>query len=91
MSEVKRSEKHEQVRNSLPEELRKVFDDFVDDYKFCGTKHHGSPFVSYVILAEMVKMGWRLAAERIGANDSQAADSEQSIDRVGGESEGREA
>jgi hypothetical protein len=36
---------------------------FVADYKFAGTKHHGSPFVSYIILAEMVKMGWRLGAE----------------------------
>ena len=30
---------------------------------FFATKHHGAPFVSYIILAEMVKAGWRLAAE----------------------------
>ena len=59
----KRSEKHEQARNSLPEDLQSVFDDFVADYKFAGTKHHGSPFVSYIILAEMVRGGWRLAAD----------------------------
>jgi len=58
-----RSEKHEQARNSLPDELRPVFDDFVSDYKFAATEHHGSPFVSYVVLAEMVRAGWRLAAE----------------------------
>ena len=58
-----RSEKHEQARNSLSEELRPVFDDFVADYKFAATKHHGSPFVSYVVLAEMVRAGWRLSAE----------------------------
>lgn len=58
-----RSEKHELARNSLPDELKPVFDDFVADYRFAGTKHHGSPFVSYIILAEMVKAGWRLAAE----------------------------
>jgi hypothetical protein len=69
MSEVKRSEKHEQARNSLPNELKPVFDDFVNDYKFCGTKHHGAPFVSYIILAEMVKMGWRLAAEPVRDSD----------------------
>ena len=56
----KRSEKHELVRTSLPEELVPVFDDFVADYKFYATKHHGSPFVSYIVLAEMVKAGWRL-------------------------------
>lgn len=67
MSEnVKRSEKCEQARNSLPEELWPVFDSFVEDYKFAGTIHHGSPFVSYIILAEMVKAGWRLTGEPIG-------------------------
>jgi hypothetical protein len=62
---AKRSEKYEQARNSLPDELRPVFDDFVEDYKFAGTIHHGSPFVSYIILAEMVKAGWRLSGEPI--------------------------
>ena len=57
-----RTEKHEQARNSLPDELKPVFDDFVADYKFVATKHHGSPFVSYVVLAEMVRLGWRLTA-----------------------------
>ena len=63
MDEPKRSEKHEAARNTLPDELKPVFDDFVADYKFAGTKHHGSPFVSYIILAEMVRAGWRLAAD----------------------------
>ncbi len=61
-----RSEKHERVRNSLSEELRAIFDDFVADYKSAATKHHGSPFVSYVVLAEMVLAGWRLTAQPIG-------------------------
>jgi hypothetical protein len=60
--DTKRTEKHEQARNSLPPELVSVFDDFVADYRFFATKHHGSPFVSYTVLAEMVKAGWRLAA-----------------------------
>jgi hypothetical protein len=63
MTEQKRSEKHELARSSLPDDLKPVFDDFVADYRFAGTKHHGSPFVSYIILAEMVRAGWRLAAE----------------------------
>ena len=58
--DIIRSEKHEQARNSLPEELRLIFDDFVNDYRFAATKCHGSPFVSYVVLAEMVLAGWRL-------------------------------
>lgn len=71
MMEEKRSEKCELARNSLPESLRPIFDDFVNDYKFCGTKHHGSPFVSYIILAEMVKMGWRLAADPVRDSELQ--------------------
>ncbi len=63
MGESDRSEKHEKARDSLPEELKTVFDDFVADYKFSATKHHGSPFVSYIVLAEMVRAGWRLAAD----------------------------
>jgi hypothetical protein len=66
MSEGKRTEKHEAARMSLPEELRPVFDQFVLDYKFAATVHHGSPFVSYVTLAEIVKAGWRLTAKPIG-------------------------
>ncbi len=57
--EKPRSGKHEQARNTLPDGLVSVFDEFVEDYKFAATKHHGSPFVSYVVLAEMVRMGWR--------------------------------
>jgi hypothetical protein len=63
---VKRTEKHEAARTTLPEDLRPVFDQFVEDYKFAGTIHHGSPFVSYIILAEMVKAGWRLTDKPIG-------------------------
>jgi hypothetical protein len=70
-----RSEKHELARNSLPEELRPMFDDFVDDYRFAATKAHGSPFVSYMVLAEMVRAGWRLAAEPL-VGESETKDEE---------------
>lgn len=56
-----RTEKHELARRSLPEDLVPVFDDLVADYRFYAMKHHGSRFVSYAVLAEMVKAGWRLA------------------------------
>lgn len=65
MAEPARSEKHEQARNSLPEELRPIFDDFVADYKFHATKRHGAPYVSYIVLADMVRAGWRLATESV--------------------------
>ena len=65
-----RTEKHEQARSSLPDELLPVFDTFVSDYKFYATKHHGSPFVSYIVLAEMVKAGWRLTEQREDCGDT---------------------
>ena len=58
-----RSEKHEYARNTLPMELHPIFDKFVEDYKFAASMHHGSPFVSYIVLAEMVKAGWRPSGE----------------------------
>ncbi len=58
-----RTEKHELARNSLPEDSVPVFDDLVADYRFAATKHHGSPFVSYVVLADLVRAGWRLTEE----------------------------
>ena len=64
--EPKRSEKHELARDTLPEDLMPIFDQFVEDYKFAGIIHHGSPFVSYIILAEMVKAGWRPSGNPIG-------------------------
>ena len=69
-----RTEKHELARSSLPEELRPVFDDFVAAYKFAATKCHGSPFVSYIVLSEMVRAGWRLAAEPIREDQAPGGD-----------------
>ncbi len=60
-----RSEKHELARNTLPDDLKPVLDQLVDFYKYAASKHHGSPFVSYIVLAELVRAGWRLSAEPI--------------------------
>ena len=78
-----RTEKHEQARNSLPESVRPVFDDFVADYRFAATKVHGSPFVSYMVMAEMVRAGWRLAAEPIREDSEKKESPMISLDRVG--------
>lgn len=62
----KRSPKHKQAGNSLPVELRCVFDQFVKAYKFANFIYHGSPFVSSVMLAETVKAGWRFTGTPVG-------------------------
>ena len=51
------------IRESLPAELRPIFDQLVRDYRFASTVKHGTPFVSYAVLAELVKMGWRYVGD----------------------------
>ncbi|GIW70973.1 MAG: hypothetical protein KatS3mg102_0515 [Planctomycetota bacterium] len=47
------------IRESLPPELRPVLDELAEDYKFYSIVHHGRAFVSYKILADLVRLGWR--------------------------------
>jgi len=61
----KLSEKQIEALNSLPNELKPVFDDFVSDYKYAATLRHGRPYISYIVLADMIRAGWRLSAEPI--------------------------
>jgi len=61
----KPSEKQIEARNSLPDELNPIFDDFVADYKYAATLRHGRPYISYIVLADMIKAGWRLSAKPV--------------------------
>jgi hypothetical protein len=54
-----RSAKHAEARDALPEELLAPFDSLVEDYKFYASVHYGSRLVSYLILADLVRAGWR--------------------------------
>lgn len=65
MAEEKRTEKHEQARMSLPDDLKPIFDDFVAHYKYHAAMRHGAPYVSYIVLADMVRSGWRRSAEPV--------------------------
>ena len=61
----KLSEKQIEARDSLPEELKPIFDDFVSDYKYAATMRHGRPYISYIVLADIVRAGWRLSAKPV--------------------------
>jgi len=61
--EQKLSEKQLEARNSLPDELKPIFDEFVSDYIYAATLRYGKPYVSYIVLADMVRSGWRLSAK----------------------------
>jgi hypothetical protein len=57
------SEKYVAARNSLPSELRDVFDAMVLDYAHAAHRFHKRRFVSHAVLAEMVRIGWRYSGE----------------------------
>jgi hypothetical protein len=49
-------------RESLPKDLRSDFDSLVETYRFYAFVHYERPFVSYKILADLVREGWRPSA-----------------------------
>ncbi len=64
MSE-KPSDKQTEAHNSLPDELKPVFDEFVADYRYAATMRYGKPYISYIVLADMIRAGWRLSVKPI--------------------------
>jgi hypothetical protein len=50
-------------REKLPEELWRVFDDLVLQYRYSALMHYSRPFVSYRILSDIVMAGWRRSAK----------------------------
>lgn len=57
-----RSAKHTEAREALDERLHAAFDALVQDYQFYVSVHYASRFVSYLILADLVRAGWRPSA-----------------------------
>ena len=51
------------LRASLPDELKPVFDELVEDYKFATTKRYRQGYVAYIVLADLVRVGWRHTAK----------------------------
>jgi hypothetical protein len=63
--DYKESPKYIEALNTLSDELKPIFDEFVSDYRYAATARHGRPYVSYIVLADMVRAGWRCSAEPI--------------------------
>ncbi len=61
--DYKKSEKYIEAKNTLSDDLKPIYDEFVADYRYAATLRHGRPYVSYIVLADMVRAGWRLTAE----------------------------
>lgn len=60
MAKAKTTARYDEAVASLPVELRPTFDNLLKYYKFAALKHHGHPWASPVVLAELVRLGWRL-------------------------------
>lgn len=58
------------AREALSEELRPVFDQLVEEYRFYALKHHGTKVASYKILADLIRAGWRPVGETSGEESS---------------------
>jgi hypothetical protein len=59
MESFKQSAKFLEARNTLPEELRPIYDQMVEEYSSYALKHYGRGWVAYMVIAELVRSGWR--------------------------------
>lgn len=58
------SPKAQAAAERLPEDLREVYWQFVEEYAFLTHTRYGRGYVAYEILADLVLAGWRPSAER---------------------------
>ena len=54
-----KGEKYLLVKESLPINLHKEFDELLTDYSFYAFKNYGRKWVAYEVLADLVRNGWR--------------------------------
>jgi hypothetical protein len=58
-----RGPKYLQALDSLPEELRPIYKEMVEEYKFYALKRYGKAWVAYDVIADLVRSGWRCIKE----------------------------
>ncbi len=63
--DVSKSEKYHKAKESLPDNLKPVYEEFVKQYAFHTEILYGRGYVAYSVLAALVRDGWRHAAEPI--------------------------
>jgi hypothetical protein len=60
---IPKSAKYLEARESLPLELRPIYDQLVDEYAFHTHLNYGAGYVAYKVIAALVRDGWRPATE----------------------------
>lgn len=63
--ELPMSPQYLEEREKLPGDLREEFDALVKWYRYYSVLHYRQPFVSYKVLAGLIRSGWRLSAAPI--------------------------
>ena len=63
------SPKCREAENELPDKLKSVFHQLVQQYEYLTTMHYGRGYVAYKVLADLVLEGWRPTAEPIKKAD----------------------
>ena len=53
-----------EARSSLPEELRSVYQRLVEEYRFHALQRYGRAWVSYDVIADLVRSDWRPTEEQ---------------------------
>jgi len=56
--DLEKSEKYKEAYESLPESLRPIFRQLVEEYSYHTQVIYGRRYVSYIVLAELVRAGW---------------------------------
>ena len=59
------SDKYKEAEAILPDNLKPVFKQFVEEYEYLTMTHFGRGYVAYRVLADLVLAGWRPSAERM--------------------------
>jgi hypothetical protein len=54
-----KSQKYISAKNALPKNLHSIYEQLVDEYIFYTNKHYGNGYVSFQVLADLVKDGWK--------------------------------
>jgi hypothetical protein len=57
------TEKFKEAAARLPEDLKPVFQRFVEEYEYLTHLHYGRGYVAYQVLADLVLAGWRPSAK----------------------------
>jgi len=59
------SENYKEAEAILPDDLKLVFELFVEEYEYLTMTHFGRGYVAHRVLADLVLAGWRPSAERM--------------------------